>query len=560
MIKENIYKILVDECFAGLFMSQGNKFTYTNHELAEMLKYEDHELQDLGLMDIIHPEFKETVAEKISASKEKGNKFSHELKLLTKDKSTIWAQLGVAVVKLNGDTMMIGILTDINNQKEKQFKLESLVDKDFVTEVYNKEGIEEQLRIRIAKDLRENQTGAIIALELEDLVEFEKRFGPDFKDKLLNDFTKRLEKFIRESDLIARIGEGKFILFLDNFNNSLDAANIADRINQEFIAPYFVEEKEVKIDFKMGVSVFPGDGQNPMQLLENATRSLNNSKKSNTTYLFFDDEMNEKRMVQSKKKDQIVDALRNNRIEPYYQPIIGKDGNMYRFEALARLFTEDGDVIPAKKFINIAEKTGLVQRVDEMMFDKVFKAIQKWYLAGERLCGSVNISSSEIKEELYDRVMSKLNELEIPPSLVYLEITENTFFESTNRAIESMERLRNVGVRFSIDDFGIGRSNLFRLHSLPIDEIKIDKTFAEFNRDSATTHKSIIKAALEIAEAKDVELVVEGVESQSAMETLFQLGVDYVQGYYFKEPLPEPSFENLIGKYSVHDFRREFWI
>ena len=310
----------------------------------------------------------------------------------------------------------------------------------------------------------------------------------------------------------------------------------------------------------MGVAVFPNDGKDPNKLISNANQSLKSIKKTNKVYLFFNEEINKMRLARQQIVDKIKSALQNDRILPYYQPIISRDGRMHRFEALARLITKAGKMIPAENFIPTAEETGLVEQIDCIMLDKVLRTIKKWQEKGNQIKGSLNISSLEFDNDLYEKINSKLKEIDLSPESIYLEITEDLLLKSSKSAIKKVEKLRDIGVKFSIDNFGIGSSSLSRLHYLPIDEIKVDKSFVDFKGSVAKSNRSIIKSALEIARAKEVELVIEGVESQSAMETLFKLGCNYIQGYYFKKPLPEQAFSNLIGRYSVEDFKREFWI
>ncbi|MCF7886071.1 MAG: EAL domain-containing protein [Candidatus Marinimicrobia bacterium] len=560
MDNKELKNIILETSDAAFFVLEEENFVYVNNAMINLLNYKREEFEKRNFFEIIHPDFRKGIKQKIETDFEIGMKFSRELQVLKKNDPPQWVKLTLSVVNIDSEPVIIGNLFDISEQKQKEKELQNLTNKDQVTQVFNREGIEELLRIRIAKDLREQQTGAVVALEIEGLQDFEEQYGPDMKDKILNNFTTNLQNFIRESDLIARIKEDEFIIFFDSFNDYLDAATIADRLDDKFAEPHPVEGQDIKVDFKMGVSVFPKDGKDPNLLLKNADQSLKNTKNKSSTYLFFDEEINQRRMLRQKTKNRIISALEGDRIQPYYQPIISKDGRMHRFEALARLFTEDKEVVPAEEFIPVAEKTGLVEKIDAIILDKVCRAIKKWRDQDHQLKGSVNISVSEIKEDLYEKVVSKVKEVGIPSNAIYLELTENALIESTQEAIVIMEKLRNIGVKFSIDDFGVGRSSLSRIQSLPIDEIKIDKSFAKFSDDAAKTNRSIVRAALGIAKAKEVDLVVEGVENHSAMETLFKLGVNYVQGYYFKEPLPEEAFSNLIGRYSIQDFKREFWI
>jgi len=554
------YKNILDKIPAGVFFLKGKQFNYFNDRLLDILGYARDEFQQVDIVDIVHTKDKNWLKEKLSSGLTPDSQFSRELELVRKDNRYLWVLLNLKVLEVEPEALIIGTVNNIQSQKEKLEELKNLIVKDKVTEVYNEEGLVEQLQARFARDQRENKTGAILALELEGLDKFQKEYGKAFLNKILTNFAKNLQGFIRESDLIARTGDKKFIIFLDSFNNSLDAATVADRLNEKFEEPREVEDQKVKIDFKMGVAVFPNDGKDPNKLISNANQSLKSIKKTNKVYLFFNEEINKMRLARQKIVDKIRSALQNDRILPYYQPIISRDGRMHRFEALARLITKSGKMIPAENFIPTAEETGLVEQIDDIMLDKVFRTIKKWKEEGHQVKGSLNISSLEFDNGLYEKINSKLRELELSPESVYLEITEDLLLKSSKSAIKKVEKLRDLGVRFSIDNFGIGSSSLSRLHYLPIDEIKVDKSFVDFKGSVAKSNRSIIKSALEIARAKEVELVIEGVESQSAMETLFQLGCNYIQGYYFKKPLPEQAFSNLIGRYSVDDFKREFWI
>jgi len=554
------YKNILDKIPSGVFLLKDNQFTYFNKRLLDILGYNHNEFKQIDIIDIIHSKDKKWIKEKLSSRLTPDSELSRELELVRKDNRYLWVLLNLNVLEVEPEALIIGTVNNIQFQKEKLEELKNLIIKDKVTEVYNEEGLVEQLQARFARDQRENKTGAILALELEGLDKFEKEYGKGFLNKILTNFASNLQGFIRESDLIARTGDKKFIIFLDSFNNSLDAATVADRLNEKFEEPREVGDQKVKIDFKMGVAVFPNDGKDPNKLISNANQSLKSIKKTNKVYLFFNEEINKMRLARQQIVDKIKSALQNDRILPYYQPIISRDGRMHRFEALARLITKAGKMIPAENFIPTAEETGLVEQIDCIMLDKVLRTIKKWQEKGNQIKGSLNISSLEFDNDLYEKINSKLKEIDLSPESIYLEITEDLLLKSSKSAIKKVEKLRDIGVKFSIDNFGIGSSSLSRLHYLPIDEIKVDKSFVDFKGSVAKSNRSIIKSALEIARAKEVELVIEGVESQSAMETLFKLGCNYIQGYYFKKPLPEQAFSNLIGRYSVEDFKREFWI
>ncbi len=443
--------------------------------------------------------------------------------------------------------------------KKANDQIERLAFYDPLTGVANRNLFRDRIEQSIRLGKRFKEKFGFLLLDLDQFKEVNDTMGHLAGDRLLQEFTQRLKSCVRESDTIARLGGDEFAIILENMNNTLAPDAVANKIIDQCTHSIKLQGKEVKISCSIGISVFPDDAENFDGLLMNADTAMYRAKDGGRNgFRFFTPEMNEQATYRKNLQMDLEQALDNGEFEIYYQPIVDlKEMRLQCAEALLRWsHPKRGSVSPAE-FIPVAEETRLIVPIGEWVFRAVCQQVKIWKennLHPPRV--AVNLSSWQLQQEDFlDVVKRILENTKADPKWFSMEITESVLMDEDDHGVTTLENLRKMGIYIALDDFGTGYSSLGYLRSLPIDIIKIDRSFIQ-DIPSNLDEMAITEAIIAMSHRLGLKAVAEGIETDEQLEFLHSTNCDYGQGFYFGKATAAKEFEETLRSYHASAFSR----
>lgn len=441
-----------------------------------------------------------------------------------------------------GGILLIGVA--LFGLRRYQRELRRLALQDELTGLPNRRAVRERL-----DTIGRRRAGGLVALLLLDLDRFKDvndTIGHAEGDELIRRISAMLSGAVRDTDLMARVGGDEFAVILTNIASAGDAEAAAERLLAALSEPVEIrgEDLSVQVDASIGIALSADVGAEAEVLVQRAEIAMYEAKKSQRRLLVYSEQIDKF----SRRRLRMVPALRTaierREIELWYQPKIDlRTGRADAAEALARWNSaEFGGRVPPSDFVQVAEDTGLIFPLTELVLDKAVEQVRQWLDVGLRMVVSVNISPRNLLAPDFPRqVRACLVHHGVPPELIHLEITENGIIEDTEGAIAALAKLSELGIGLSLDDFGTGYSNLGHLKRLPLTELKIDRGFVMnmvFDRSDA----AIVRSVIELGHNLKLTVVAEGVEDEAARDVLLSLGCDVAQGFLYARPLPAEGF------------------
>ncbi|HMK61819.1 MAG TPA: EAL domain-containing protein [Dissulfurispiraceae bacterium] len=441
---------------------------------------------------------------------------------------------------------------ELESRKEVEKEIRYLAYYDNLTNLPNRTLFKELLERAIATANRHNYVMAILFIDLDFFKRINDTLGHDVGDKLLqavrdrllnstrsSDYMSRAEDY-EQKDVVSRLGGDEFILLLHNLASLNDPGRVAVRIINDMSKSFNVEGHEVYITASIGISIYPDDGKTVEDMIKNADVAMYHAKaKGRNNYQYYSKDLTSVAVKYLTMEYKLRRALDNNEFLLYYQPKYSVNGGVIiGLEALLRWKPEDSDLVTPSQFISILEEGGLIMPVGDWVLRTACSQNKAWQEAGyEPTIVSVNLSSRQFdQKDLIDIVTSALQAAGLHPKYLELEITESTVMKDPEAAIITLNKLKNMGVRISIDDFGTGYSSLTYLKQIPLDFIKIDRSFIEHVIINPSD-QAIVKAIVALAHSLDLRVIAEGVETEEQLMFLRGCGCDHVQGYLLSRPL-----------------------
>lgn len=401
----------------------------------------------------------------------------------------------------------------------------------------------------MGKFKRKSQFVAMISLDMDNFKAVNDTLGHLSGDELLKQAGKRFEQAIHSKDCVCHIGGDEFLFFISSVNNRSDAEKVAEKIMNVFLDPFLINGTIVDyVTASMGIALSPQDGEDFQSLYHCSDDAMYSAKKmGKSNYRFYDKSMSLHLYEESVKKKEIKDGIQNKEFKTFYQPKFSREGKLVGAEALARWVKKDGCILPPAEFIDLAEKTGLIVPLTEGIMDGVCDHICRWIDKGYKdFTLSINITSEYImSEELCRQIIERVDSWHIPPEYLELEITESMLIDDFHMAVKNIKLIKAFGIKISMDDFGTGYSSLNYLKSLPIDFIKIDKSFIDVMNEEKKD-QILLKNIINFSHEFGFEVIAEGVENRQQYEALKKMQCDMFQGYYFGKPVDEKKFEELF--------------
>lgn len=472
-----------------------------------------------------------------------------------RDGSIFVAWESIVAVKDQGGEVRyyIGSFSDITDQVEAQRHILRLAHYDVLTELPNRVLFQDRLDRAVVHALRHDRKCALLFLDLDGFKKVNDTMGHRAGDELLQEVALRLKQCVRMTDTIARLGGDEFTVILDEVNSPNDAAMVADKILSELSMPLHIDSREVFIGASIGISLYPEDGLTGDELLKHADTAMYQAKAGGKgRHNFYSAEMTQREERRLELESALRLAVEESRIEVHYQPKLDlRTGAITGFEALARwTHAGFGPVSPAD-FIPIAEEIHLIERIDMLVLRKACRQGKLWLDAGHSLTMAVNLSGSDFKTEgLAEQIARILAETHFPATHLELEITETFVLDLGEGQRDVLDVLKRLGISLAIDDFGTGYSSLSYLKRLPVDTLKIDRSFVrDLARDSRDM--MLVGSIIGIAHSLGLKVVAEGIEEREQQAILLDQDCDEMQGYLLSKPLPPDLVKIFLMDYSA---------
>ncbi len=443
---------------------------------------------------------------------------------------------------------MAGSITDISERKAQEDLVRHMAYHDSLTGIANRAALNRELKT-VAGGVKTDRQGAILFIDLDNFKGINDTFGHTHGDKLLVVVSQRLRAIDEGRHFVARVGGDEFIVLLEGAGRS-EAADYADRLLAVFANPFTVSGKSVYVTVSIGLTLFPDDGASAEELFKNADLAMYKAKElGKNRYVFFDRGMDELVRQKMTIEHQLREAIPKGELRLWYQPYVATaTGQVCGLEALIRWQSPDRLVMPGE-FIKIAEESGLIVPIGDWVLRSACSfAVDLRRQGFGHPVVSVNLSVVQlIRGDFVRWVRGVLDDTGADPRDIALEITESVLMDNFEANIDKLAEVRRLGVRIYLDDFGTGYSSLKYLRQLPVDIIKIDKSFVD-DLDDSDGQREIIGSIISLAHRARQQVVAEGVETVNQHEKLARFKCDFVQGYYYSRPVPQQDVPGLLRK------------
>jgi len=534
------------------------RWTFVSPQIEALLGYSPEEwMADPSLWFVrLHPDDRERAMADEDRSRGTSS-LSSEYRMVARDGRVVWFRDEASVVVDDGRALfMQGVMYDITDQKQAEADLAYLAYHDKLTGLPNRQMFEELLDLAVARAKRDQLAAAVLYLDLDSFKVVNDTLGHAAGDKLLQQVAMRLREAIRDVDVVARQGGDEFLLLLADLPSSpgahmaahprVSAEAVAGRVMECFHRPFFIGGVEVFTTASVGVALYPESADSSEALLKQADAIMYESKRSGPgQFLVHTDQRTPSpRLSLTSRLRRAVEA---RQWLLHYQPVVElSTERMSGVEALIRWRSPQGGLIQPGEFIPLAEELGLIAAIGDWVVGALAEQLSEWQRRGLAMRASFNLSPRQLRQpNLVERIVERLHDHRVDPSGVVVEITESAAMVDPDRTQHVFEELRRLGVGLAIDDFGTGYSSLSRLRHLPVDILKIDRSFvSEIPADPDAS--AMVAAFVQLAHTLGIVPLAEGIETPEQLDFLRENGCTLGQGFLFSVPL---EAEELVVRY-----------
>jgi diguanylate cyclase (GGDEF)-like protein/PAS domain S-box-containing protein len=530
-----------------------NPIIYVNPAFVRITGYDAQETLGRSMLFLLGGDHEQVEFMEIHAALLEQREGNTVLRNYRKDGSLFWNDLSVSPVldETGKVAHFVWIINDVTEREQHEELLEYQANHDALTGLPNRNLLADRITQSLANAHRYNQPVAVLFIDLDNFKFVNDSLGHALGDRMLIIQAERLLKSIRSGDTVARYGGDEFVIVVSNLEKSVDAASVAQKIQEIISRPFTIDGHEFGITCSIGISLYPKDGTDVDSLLKNADAAMYRAKEqSRNSFQFYTSEMNDRAVERMVIERHLRHALEMGQLEMHYQPQIElNNGRIIGVEALLRWHSPSLGTVPPSRFISLAEETGLIVPIGEWVLKTCCRQNKAWQDAGlTPVPISVNISARQLqKKDLSGDIAGILRETGLKPYFLELEIVESMVMKDVESAMLIMNELKSLGIQLAMDDFGTGYSSLSYLKRFPFDRLKIDLSFV---RDIICDPESASIARTIIAMAHNLNLraIAEGVETKEQLDYLRLHGCDEMQGYYVSPPVTAQEFEVLLRK------------
>jgi diguanylate cyclase (GGDEF)-like protein/PAS domain S-box-containing protein len=530
-----------------------NKKRIFSEKLYEILGYKGWEMEELDAwFNIVHPEdiewvkegIKQQIAEKVAVK-------AFEYRVKSKEGVYRWVlSNSKCEYDENGRPMKIfGAFTDITKLKEQQQKINYMAYYDAITALPNRAMFREVVSEEIKSCNEYSGKFALISIDLDNFKLVNDSYGHMTGDKLLIEIGKRLTEVLNENMTAFRLGGDEFVILVKDIESTKEIAIYSENLLESLANPISIDGNMFHITHSSGIAIYPENGISFNELLKNADTAMYKSKEhGKSTYTFYRLSMGDAAIEKIRMQEELERALKSNEFVLYYQPIVDVAlGEVKGFEALIRWIHPQKGLVFPDEFISKAEESGQIIQMGKWVITSACKYAKRVYDSGvTNFYVSVNVSALQlVQKDFTDFVLSALEKVGLPPELLLIEITETALMESVDLVVKKLNILKDNNIKIALDDFGCGYSSLTYLKILPIDIVKIDRTFiSDIKSEDDVT--SMTGTIIILAKKLGLTVIGEGVETKEQLDYLKKHGCDMFQGYLVSKPVPEVEINKLL--------------
>lgn len=472
-----------------------------------------------------------------------------EKSLITHDQRNIPTQVSVALINKNTrPPCYLYQFYDLSERKRYEEQLIKLAHYDSLTGLGNRAKLYQEIEFLIHKSLRVSAPFAVLYGDLDHFKQINDGLGHEAGDLLLRTVGRRLSKSLRRGDSVARLGGDEFVVLLQDVNKFEAVITVAEKLIQRVKKPIRLGNQIVHISISFGIALYPTDGDNAQTLLRNADSALYDAKdKGRGGLQLYRKELTEYVHNRLMLDGDLRSAINKREFELYYQPVINlQNHRIESVEALIRWNHPVKGLVPPDEFIPYAQESGLINNIGQWVIEEACRQAAEWQTMGIDISIAVNISARQFHQNhLIDTIKSNLQKFQLAATKLTLEITEQLFLENTQDNVRQINELKAMGIRISLDDFGVGYSSLSYIIGFGPHYLKIDRSFVQ-KIGTAAEHDAMVNAIIALNKIMPMTIIAEGVETAHQEAFLQERGCDLVQGYLYSRPLPKENIEKLF--------------
>ena len=537
------FEILTNSTIEGLIIYDENKCCIRVNSVApQILGYTADEMIGMAALSFIAPASREHVQRVIRNA----DQSPYEAQMLRRDGSIFWAILRGRDLMLAGRKIRVSAILDISDIKEKEAQISHLAYYDALTNLPNRRYLKDRLDPALSAAARNQQVGALLFIDLDHFKTINDTRGHAVGDKVLIEAARRIRQHTREADYVSRFGGDEFVILLENLTPdtaeaSQKAYQVAQKILLALSEPFLVDDFDFRLSGSIGIALFHGDTVSQEDLLRYADAAMYNAKDAGRNMArFFDPVLQQHAEAKALLIGRLRKALEREQLQLYWQPQVIAAGEtaIYGVELLARWMDGENGLIPPARFIPAAEESGLIAPLGHWVLRQAAQLLKAWEEDPIRKDWrvSINVSVRQFEDKDWvSRLADLLATYGFRPDKLCLELTESLLLHRTEESLRKLSQLRDMGIILSIDDFGTGYSSLAYLKQLPINELKIDRSFIS-EIDSDASSAILVRTMISIGLQFGLEVVAEGVETEAQYRQLLEMGCTRFQGYLFGRP------------------------
>lgn len=537
----------------GISNYASEKFIDVNEAYLQLSGYERNEVIGHTAIELnlwVYPEEKARMYMSQSLS-EHGQIQNQEFLFRTKNGEIGDVLLSAELINIGGEQCVLHILTDITEKNKAQREIDYLSHYDALTGLPNRLLVRDRVKQAIAAAKRDKHKIALLFIDLDNFKSINDSLGHASGDVLLEVISHRLRESIRGTDTISRFGGDEFLVVLSHITASDAVVAVCSKILEDITKPARIDGYELSTSCSIGVTVYPDDGDDFDSLLRKADSAMYYAKDAKgNTYRFFDSKMNADAIEQVELRHGLRIALERNEFVLHYQPQIDlSSGAVIGAEALIRWQHPELGLLPPGKFITLAEDSGLIVPIGEWALREACRQAMAWRKQGlPDLVMAVNLSAIQFRRgNLDETVFAALRDSGLDPQFLELELTESILIGDTENVLQTVKRLKTLGVKLSLDDFGTGYSSLSYLKRFAVDKVKIDQSFIR-DMDKNPSDAAIVRAIIQMSKSLGLRTIAEGIEEEHLIKYLQIYHCDEAQGYYYSRPMSGAHFAEFSTK------------
>lgn len=527
---------------------------YESPSCERVLGYVPDQLIGANIFAYIHPEDEVAVRAACTAALQNPG-IAHTLEFRFRHQDGSWRKLEAigtgAHNQIGGETSIVLNARDLSEREAQTAALRYQAQHDTLTDLPNRTLFQDHLQQAILDARRQHKPLALLFLDLDRFHEVNNTFGHHWGDVLLQHIGPRLKGVLRKSDMIARLGGDEFAVLLPTTGDVAGATQIACRILGALEQPFVIDGHVLDVGVSIGIALYPEHGEDAHTLMRRADIALYIAKRISSGYAFYTAEQDHYSPERLLLMGELRHAIEHDQLVLHYQPKADLvTGEVTHVEALVRWQHPQHGLMLPDRFIPLAEQTGLIRPLSLWVLNTALRQCYAWHRSGLQLHVAVNLSMRNLQDtQLPDAIAGLLATWQVSPTWLEVEITESALAADPERALETLTRLGDMGVRIAIDDFGTGYSSFAYLKRLPVDEIKIDKSFV-LGMTTDDNDAAIVRSTIDLGHNLGLKVSAEGVETQATWELLATLGCDFAQGYYVSRPVAATELSQWLQEAS----------